>query len=149
MALDHDFAAFPELSNSQLEEFQFSSPHQQITEDFSAVVEKVIDGDTVSLVTSFRDFSFPLRFLDVDAPEMNAGGASAKEWLRTRVEGTVVQVLIDRKNRVGKYGRLLGRVFFNGLVVSEEMLTLGLVKPFGKIAEGEVPVADKIFAVKF
>lgn len=146
----HDYEAYPELTNSQLQVLQFSSPHVQITEDFDALVVKVMDGDTVSLQVSFRDFSFPLRLLDIDAPEMNSGGEVAKEWLKNKVEGQQVKVLMDLKNRVGKYGRLLGKVFFNGLDVGQEEIFLGLAVPFGKTAEGSIPNINKLFAeVKF
>lgn len=134
----HDFDRFPELTNSQLEVFGFQSPHKQIVEDFDAVVVKVHDGDTVTLRTSFRDFEFPLRLLDVDAPELSEGGEVARDWLEGRVLGQRVHVVVDPLNRVGKYGRLLGRLFFRGLDVGDEMLWRGLVFEFGKKFEHEV-----------
>ena len=139
MMMDHDYAAYPELTNTQLEELQFSSPHVQITEDFDAKVVKVHDGDTVTLKTDFRDFLFPLRFADVDAPELSAGGEAARDWLKTKVEGEEVRVLIDQNNRVDKWGRLLGRVLYTGMVLGEEEMYLGLAKPYGTMREGEVP----------
>lgn len=146
--LEHDFVNYPELTASQLEQFQFSSPHVQIVSDFDATIVKVHDGDTVTLRTDFRDFDFPLRLLDVDAPELSEGGKEAGDYLRSRVLGRIVKVLVDPFNRVGKYGRLLGKVVADGLVVSDEMLSLGLVKPFGKKQEGEVPLASKYFNYK-
>ena len=140
----HDYEAYPELSNAQLAEFGFSSPHTQITEDFEAVVEDVTDGDTINVTCSFRSFKFPVRFLDYDAPEMNQGGEKAKQWLSSRVLGKRVFVLIDRSNRVGKYGRLLGRVMHNGIVLAEEMFYLGLNRPFGMIDEGQLARFQKI-----
>jgi len=146
---EHDFKKNPELTNSQLAEFGFSSPHAQITEDFEAVVDEVIDGDTVMVSCSFRDFSFPIRFRDVDAPEMSEGGEVAKSWLECRMPASSrVRVLIDRDNRVGKYGRLLGAVLVNGMVVADEMLYLGLVRPFGKKKEGEVPALSSLFSMR-
>jgi endonuclease YncB( thermonuclease family) len=135
---DHDYANYPELTNSQLEVLGFSSPHPQITEDFRAVVERVHDGDTVSLRAGFRDFVFPLRLADIDAPELNAGGETARDWLRAKVEGREVTVLVDPSNRVDKYGRLLGSLLFLGLELGEEMVHLGLVVPFGSRLEGVV-----------
>ena len=143
MVFEHDYKNFPELSKAQLEEFQFTSPHKQITEDFEAVVVKVHDGDTVTLRTDFRDFDFPLRFLDIDAPELNEGGQEAEEWLNALLLNKNVKILINPYNRVGKYGRLLGKVLFNGLDVGEEMLHLALVKPFGSKKEGHVPNISK------
>ena len=119
---DHDYQKYPELSNTELQVLQFSSPHTQIVEDFEAKVVKVYDGDTITLRATFRDFDFRLRFLDIDAPEMNAGGNIARDWLISRILGKVVNVLIDKTNRVGKYGRLLGKVLYNGTIVSEEMI---------------------------
>lgn len=135
---EHNYKSFPELTNSQLEVLQFSSPHEQITSDFDAVVVKVHDGDTVTLRTSFRDFDFPLRLLDIDAPELSEGGEEAKKWLESRLLYEEVRVLIDSSNRVGKYGRLLGRISSGGLIVNDEMVYLGLVSRFGEKNEGEV-----------
>jgi len=143
---DHDYVNFPELSNSQLEVLGFSSPHEQITEDFFAEVIKVHDGDTVTLRTNFRDFDFPLRLLDIDAPELSEGGSEARKWLSSQLLGEEVQVLIDSSNRVGKYGRLLGRILKNGLSIGDEMVYLGLVVPFGLKNESFVPLAGKVFS---
>lgn len=146
--MEHDFKNYPELTNAQLEEMQFQSPFPQITEDFEADVIKVHDGDTITLRVKFRDFDFPLRFLDIDAPEMNAGGEVARDWLKNQIEGEHVYILIDKNNRVGKYGRLLGRVLYGGLNMNEALLRLGYVSEFGKKLENTIPVSDKIFSIK-
>ena len=145
---DHDYDSFPELTNKQLDAFGFSSPHIQITTSFEAEVVKVHDGDTVTLRTDFRDFDFPLRLLDIDAPELSEGGLEAKEWLNKLLIGERVLVKVDRRNRVGKYGRLLGKILFSGLDVGESMLSLGLVSLFGKKDEGGVPGSGKLFRLK-
>jgi len=62
--------------------------------------------------------------------------------------GNTVDIKIDKENRVGKYGRLLGKVMAHGLDMGETMLTLGLVKSFGKKLEGELPVLGKMFSLK-
>ena len=64
------------------------------------------------------------------------------------VLGQTVRVLIDVKQRVGKYGRLLGRVLYNGLDIGETELNLGLAVPFGDKNEGEVPKSDKLFRLE-
>ena len=146
MVFEHDYDKYPELTNVQLEVLQFTSPHVQITEDFYAEVVKVHDGDTIRLSTSFRDFDFPLRLLDIDAPELSEGGEVSREWLKQKILGEKVKVLINRKNRVGKYGRLLGKVFFGGLDVGQEELNLGYAMPFGRKKEGEVPQFSKLMS---
>ena len=134
---DHDYKNFPELTNKQINEFGFQSPHKQITEDFDATVIKVIDGDTIRLRTDFRDFDFPLRMLNIDAPEMSEGGGEAREWLKGVIDGEEVQIKIDRFQRVGKYGRLLGKVISLGMDMGEAQIRLGLVVQFGQKKESE------------
>ena len=78
----HDFKKFPELTNSQMIFYYFDSPHRQIMEDFSARVVRVIDGDTIRVTTSDRDFDFPVRFANIDAPEIDTReGVESKKWL--------------------------------------------------------------------
>ena len=144
MVFEHDYKNFPELTNRQMEEEQFNSPHKQITENFFAKVTKVIDGDTIRVLWDERDFDFPVRFLDVDAPEMNEGGAKAKSWLKARIEGEEVEVQINPKQRVDKWGRLLGKIFHRGMITGDEMSYLGLVVPFGARTEGQIPKIKKI-----
>lgn len=144
----HDFVKFPELTNTQLSEFGFTSPFPQITENFRAEVIQVHDGDTITLRVDFRDFDFPLRFLDIDSPELNNGGDIARDWMKEQIEGKMVNIIIDRKNRVGKYGRLLGKVVHNGLDMGAASIRLGLAKTFGKKLEGQIPKLDKVFSIK-
>ena len=145
---DHDFKEFPELTNNRLAEHQFSSPHVQITEDFTAEVVKVHDGDTITLRTDFRDFDFPLRFLDIDAPEMNAGGETARDWLSDRILNKTVEIKIRPNNRVDKWGRLLGTVIADGVDIGDDELRIGLATPFTRRREEQLPSLEKMFALK-
>jgi len=145
MVFEHNFKDFPELTNKQLGEIGFTSPHVQITEDFTATVIKVTDGDTIRLRTDFRDFDFPLRLLNIDAPELNEGGEEAAEFLRGQIEGEEVNVKINIQNRVGKFGRLLGEVVSSGINVGESLVRLGYAVPFGKKNEGQAPDINKMF----
>jgi len=144
----HDYKNFPELTNREIDEFGFTSPHRQITESFFATVVKVHDGDTITLRAEFRDFDFPLRFLGIDSPEMNAGGEVTQQWLEGRLLNEVVEIIIDPDNRVGKYGRLLGQIMHRGLDVGEEEINLGLASTFERRREGQLPNSNKMFDVK-
>lgn len=147
---EHDYKKYPELTNTQLDTLQFSSPHEQITDDFFAKVVKVHDGDTITLRTTFRDFDFPLRIVDIDAPELNEPkGHEVKKWLESELMGKNVIIGINPKNRVGKYGRLLGTVWLNGLNIGSQMIRLGKVKPFGLKNEGEPEPINKILRQKW
>ena len=145
MVFEHDYSRFPELSNQQISEFGITSPHKQIVADFEGEVIRVHDGDTVTMRTSFRDFDFPVRLLDIDAPEMNEGGEVARDWLRERVLGKTVTIQVDKRQRVGKYGRLLGKVISGGFDVGLLLLQLGFVRKFGERTVGEFPNPNIIF----
>jgi len=117
----HDFKRFPELTNSQMAFYYFDSPHQQIAEDFWARVVKVVDGDTIRVTCNFRDFDFPIRFSNIMAAEMNEeNGGASKSWLESQILGEEVEIIVNKKNRVGKWGRLLGEVKHLGFDMGEE-----------------------------
>jgi len=148
--MEHDYKKYPELTNHELKvgSMQFDSPHPQITEDFEATVVKVHDGDTITLHTTFRDFDFPLRLAFIDAPEMNEGGDIARDWLTSKILGSKINIKIDKANRVGKYGRLIGEVIHNGINMGQEMKMLGLVRPFVTRHEGKIPDLNQLFNMK-
>lgn len=128
----HDFKEWPELTNSQMEIHYFASPHKQITEDFRARVVKIIDGDTIRVKADLRNFDFPVRLFGIDAPELGEeGGREAALWLKNRILGKEVDIIINQRHRVGKFGRLLGDVNHNGESMSEAMLREMLAVVFG------------------
>ena len=122
MAAVHDFKAFPELTNRQMEIFYFASPHKQITEDFTGIVRKVTDGDTIRVETTFRDFLTTIRFSDLAAPELDEiGGVASQEWLSDRILGKSVDIILT-KSRVDKWGRILGTIMFGGQDMADESI---------------------------
>lgn len=132
----HNFNRFPELTNAQMPIYYFNSPHKQITKNFFAKVDEVIDGDTIRLSTSFRDFLFPMRIINIDTPELSApGGEESKNFLEGMIEGKEVEIIIDQENRVGKRGRLVGDVRDGGILVSEHMVRSGHALPFERRGE--------------
>jgi endonuclease YncB( thermonuclease family) len=136
----HDFKKFPELTNSQMQLYYFDSPHKQITEDFRARVVKVHDGDTITLSWKERNFLFPLRFINIAAAELNeAGGIEAQSWLEKRLLDTEVDIIIDKSNRVEKWGRLLGKVISNGIDVGEEEIFSGHAVSWENRKDGKIP----------
>lgn len=115
----HDFKRFPELTNSQLQVYYFESPHKQIVDDFRARVVNVHDGDTIRVSCDFRNFTFPIRLLDLAAPELDErGGVESQRWLQSQIMGKDVDVVLS-KQRVEKWGRLLADVVFGGMSMSE------------------------------
>ncbi len=142
MVFEHDFVKFPELTNRQLQE-HIVSPHPQITEDIFVKVVKVIDGDTIRVEWDKRDFDFPVRFLGINAPEMNEGGKDAREYLKGVIEGEEVLLKIDKTQRVGKYGRLLAKIISLGMDMGDTMIRIGLATSFETRNEGKIPDLNK------
>lgn len=137
--MTHDFVRFPELTNSQMELYYFESPHKQIFEDFDCKVTKVMDGDTIKVKWSERNFEFPIRFSDLAAPEMNEpGGKQAQSWLESLILKEIVTVHVNAHKRVEKWGRLLGSVIFRGMDVGSEEIVRGLAKPWNARNEGKI-----------
>jgi len=137
--MPHDFKKFPELTDNQMEVYYFESPHKQITENFIAKCVKVTDGDTIRVETDFRKFNFPIRFALINAPEMKEGGKESKKWLENQILNQEVEVLINKKNRVDKYGRLIGEIIWGGFNMGEESVRSGNARIFGKEIDGSIP----------
>lgn len=132
----HDFKRFPELANSQVDFYYFESPHKQIFEDFNAKVIRVIDGDTIRVMWDERDFDFPVRFLNTEAPEMDeVGGKEARGWLEKQILGEEVEIKINPKQRVGKFGRILGEIIHLGRNINQASMEEGFAIPFAREPE--------------
>lgn len=118
----HDFEAYPELTNNQMSLYYFDSPHQQIMDNFNARVENVHDGDTIRVSCDFRDFSFPIRMSNLMAAELNEkNGIASRNHLKELIEGEEVEIIVNKNNRVGKWGRLLGKVMHRGFDIGDQM----------------------------
>lgn len=93
----------------------------------TAVVERVLDGDTVVL----RGFKQRVRLANIDAPEMSHGyekpgqpfSVQATKWMEKKVEGKAVTVRCPDEDR---YGRRVCDLFLNGEHVNKELVRAGL-----------------------
>jgi len=133
----HDFKRFPELTNNQMQFYYFDSPHQQITKGFMGEVVKVTDGDSIRVITDFRDFDFPVRFANINAPEMSEeGGEEGRSWLEKEIMGEEIYIKVNPYNRVGKWGRIIGEIFCGGININELSLMERISVPFGQEIRG-------------
>ena len=131
MMAPHDFKRFPELTNSQMQFYYFDSPHRQITSDFWGDVVKITDGDTIHVKWSEREKPVIVRFIDTDAPEIGEeGGIKSQRWLEDKIMGEYVQVQIEPKLRVGKWGRIIGRIIHMGIDINSASMDMGMAVPF-------------------
>ena len=131
--MSHDFKLFPELTNSQMQFYYFDSPHRQITADFWGTVTKITDGDTIHVKWRERDKPVVVRFIDTDAPELDEeGGLESRSWLEKQIMGEYVQIQIEPKLRVGKWGRIIGRVINFGMDINRMSMDFGFAKEFAE-----------------
>lgn len=94
-----------------------------VTEQQSAIVSYVIDGDTFILSNDIR-----VRLIGVDAPELGEPlYTEARERLRALVEGKTV-ILEQDHSEVDRYERLLRYVYVNGIFVNVEMVRTGFAR---------------------
>lgn len=134
----HDFKLFPELTNSQMQFYYFDSPHKQLVEPFDAKVIRVKDGDTLQVTMDERDFDFPIRLARIAAPELDeVGGLASQKWLAGEIQGEDVQIVLTRQ-RVGKWGRLLGEVNFLGMNLNTQSLEQGYSIKFEEIESAAI-----------
>ena len=146
--MTRDWKKFPELRNKEMDMYYLFSPHKQITEGFLAKCERVIDGDTLDLSMRERNFFFPLRMLRINTKEIGQGGEGSKEWMKQTVEGKEVYIGIDKFNRVGKFGRLLGEVNLGGINLNDQLLDLGFAEEFEDVRLLSTPDSLDHFATQ-
>lgn len=143
--MTHDFDKFPELTNNQLDLYYFVSPHRQITEDIRAKVIKVTDGDTVRVQWYGRDFDFPVRIINIAAPELKESrGPESQSWLESLLLDKEVIVGINPGIRVEKWGRLLGYISIGGMDAGEMSVMAGKSVFWDERNVMKIPDLDKV-----
>ena len=105
--------------------------------NYNAVIERVIDGDTVDVILDLGFFIYHkqrVRMAHINAPEKNeTGGKESSDWLTDRLKAnTRVLVSSLKPHSDDKYGRFLADIYLLGDTVSvnQEMLNLGLAVPY-------------------
>ncbi|MCX7610372.1 MAG: thermonuclease family protein [Ignavibacterium sp.] len=99
---------------------------------YKAVVNKVIDGDTIEVVifVGIRGLMLKekIRIADINAPEINTTeGQMAKQKLSELIEGKQVDVSVYGTD---KYGRLLGHIYYNNINISEWLVENKYAEPY-------------------
>jgi endonuclease YncB( thermonuclease family) len=105
--------------------------------DFSGRVVIVHDGDTLTVLVGDRERR--VRLAGIDAPERGqAYGTAARRALAERVAGRVVLVVERGRDA---FGRVLGRVYVDGLDVNAGQVCAGFAWVFRRYGEDPVLVA--------
>jgi endonuclease YncB( thermonuclease family) len=106
--------------------------------NFSAVIARVIDGDTIALTDGQR-----VRLVQIDTPEVGGGEcysqAARKALLRLTPVGSTVFLEADAKlDNQDRYGRLLRYIKRNGINVNIRLVLDGAAAPyFYRSAKGD------------
>ena len=58
------------------------------------------------------------------------GGVESRNWLEKQIMDEYITVKINPRLRVGKWGRLLGEVIFEGINLNEQSMREGFARKF-------------------
>ncbi len=98
---------------------------------YSAIVERVIDGDTIDVHIDLGFdiwHSVRLRLAGIDAPErFTEDGKIVTEYVRDILEG---QTVIITTTKTDKYGRYLADVILDDTSVSDILVKMGYAVPY-------------------
>ena len=101
-------------------------------------VIRVLDGDTVELLTAQRE-NIRIRLNAIDAPEKSqAYGQRSRRYLNDLVHGRNVQVQYTSKDR---YGRILGDIYLGEELINLKMVEAGLAWHYVMFAKGNTLMA--------
>ena len=105
---------------------------QSITQkEFTGNVFKVMDGDTIELLTKASKEENPyapvkrvkIRLFGIDAPEKKQEfGIQAKNYLSNLIFNEEVKIIVENQD---KFGRLVGTIYFNNKDINKEMVKNG------------------------
>ncbi len=104
-----------------------------------AKIIQIYDGDTITINAFHNGMfnSFKARIYGIDTPEIKNGGTIARDYLREKLLGKIVniEVLNNKRDENGrlyreKYGRLLVKLNYNGEDIGSHMIRRGYAKPY-------------------
>jgi len=136
--ISKDLKLNPDKISEPLVEIRAKSPSV-----FSAILEKVVDGDTVYLTADLGFYIKALvkvRLMGIDAPPLSSKkGTEAKKFVEEKLTGCRLVVETRKKE---KYGRYLAYIYYNpeytkfedilrhGKLINEELVNEGLAKEY-------------------
>jgi len=108
---------------------------------FEAELQRVVDGDTV--VLQVGDVRYRARLHGVDAPESDQPwSAEATELLGELLGAGPVRVEVPD---IDRYGRLIVRIYLNGLFINEELVARGAAWRYPEYdKDGEFRAAEQV-----
>jgi len=104
---------------------------EQATAGFAGKVIKVVDGDTIDVLTDDME-TIRIRFSGIDTPERGQPfGNNAAQSLKDSILGNDVKVVSHDQDR---YDRIVGDIYHNGTLINPALVKAGLAWHYVKYA---------------
>ena len=108
----------------------FSLP---LSADFSGLVIKVIDGDTIIVLDGAKKRK--VRLVGIDAPELKQNfGFKSKQELSGLIDKKWVKILSNSEDR---YKRVLGKVIYKNIDINLSLIKLGMAWHYKKYKKNQ------------
>ena len=121
-----------------------------IRADFTAKVQRVVDGDTIYVVDNFGQ-KFKVRLTGIDAPEQNQPyGLASTYHLRGLLLNKIV--LLKSKPKKGKpysvdrYKRVLAKIVLNGIDINLSQVLSGYAWHFKRYQKQQTPKDRELYS---
>ncbi|MDR2442606.1 MAG: thermonuclease family protein [Deltaproteobacteria bacterium] len=94
----------------------------EVKESYTGHVERIIDGDTVSILTTDYE-RLRVRLYGIDAPEGGQDwGDESRDALSDMVSGRLVKIEIED---IDRYNRMVATIIFNDELINHKMVAAG------------------------
>ena len=113
-----------------------------VSADFSGLVFRVIDGDTIIVLEGNKKRK--VRLTGIDAPELKQEfGFESKQKLRSLIDKKWVDIASNSEDR---YKRTLGKVICNGIDINLNLIKLGMAWHYKKYKKTQSKKDQKEYA---
>jgi endonuclease YncB( thermonuclease family) len=112
---------------------------EQVTAGFAGKVIKVVDGDTIDVLTDDKE-TIRIRFSGIDTPERGQPfGNNATRMLKELVAGEIVRIVPQGDDR---YDRRVGEIYHDGTLINLALVEAGLAWHYVKYAADRTDLAE-------
>lgn len=128
----------------------FSLNIDSVRADFTAKVQRVVDGDTIYVVDNFGQ-KFKVRLTGIDAPEKNQtyGLASTYELTKILINKWVLLKSKPSKGNpysTDRYNRVLAKIILDGLDINLFQVSRGYAWHFKRYQKQQSPLDRKLYS---
>ena len=114
-------------------------PATEIPGEFTAKVVKVVDGDTIDVLTDDNQ-TIRIRLNGIDCPERGQPfGNNATQSLKNSILGNVVKIVSHNQDR---YGGTIGDIFYDGTLINLALAKAGLAWHYVKYAPDDTTLRE-------